>query len=256
MPTNLLVTVRNLQQRKGRKKSPLAIAEGVRLVEEALAAGVPITGVLVAKGFGTNARDAALLADLGRRAVPIETLAARDLLALSDTTTPQGILAVVEPPHWTLNDIQPGPRAPVVVLDAVQDPGNAGTLLRTAHALGAAGVVLLKGTADVSHPKVLRAGMGATFRLRAAATDVPGLEAWVREHRVTLWVTAMDGVPLARATVPERLAIVVGNEGAGVRPAVNALAAERVAIPLARGAESLNVGVAAGIVLYAVTRGY
>jgi TrmH family RNA methyltransferase len=256
MPNNLLVTVRNLQQRKGRRKSPLAIAEGVRLVEEAVAAGVPITGALVAKGFGATPRDAALLADLARRAVPIETIAARELLALSDTITPQGILAVVEPPHWTLDDIQPAARAPVLVLDAVQDPGNAGTLLRTAHALGAAGVVLLKGSADANHPKVLRAAMGATFRLRIAATDVPGLEAWVGAHRVTLWVTAAEGVPLARAAVPERLAIVVGNEGAGVRPAVQALAAECVAIPLARGAESLNVGVAAGIVLYAVTRGY
>jgi len=172
MPKNLLSTVRNLQQRKGRRKSPLAVAEGVRLVEEALAAGVAVEGALVAKGFGDSPREAALLADLGRRAVEVETVAERTLLELADTATPQGILAVVTPRQWDLRDVVPAKGSPVLVLDAVQDPGNTGTLLRTAFSLGAAGAILLKGSADPSHPKVLRAAMGASFRLPAATADV------------------------------------------------------------------------------------
>ena len=253
MAKNLLAAVRNLQQRKGRRKSPLAVAEGVRLCEEALAAGVTIEGVLVAKTFGNGGREAQLLADLGRHAVPIETVAERTLLELADTTTPQGILAVVAPPHWALDAIQPGVRSPVLVLDAVQDPGNVGTLLRTAFALGAAGAILLKGSADLHHPKVMRGAMGASFRLPTAMADVPELKAWLAAAKATVWVTASAGTPLGRAKPAERLAIVVGNEGAGVSREVDALATERVAIPLARGAESLNVAVAAGIVLHAVT---
>ncbi|HEY2825863.1 MAG TPA: RNA methyltransferase [Gemmatimonadales bacterium] len=254
MTKNLVVTVRNLQQRKGRRKSPLAVAEGVRLVEEALAAGVTIEGALVTAGFGESPRDAALMADLARRAVPMETVTERVLLELADTTTPQGILAVVTPPQWPLADILPAARAPVLVLDAVQDPGNVGALLRTAHGLGAAGTILLKGSADPTHPKVLRAAMGASFRLKTATADIGAFVAWVAAAQVIVWATDTEGVPLGRAKAPDRLAIVVGNEGAGVRPEVRALAAERVAIPLARGAESLNVAVAAGIVLHAVTR--
>jgi TrmH family RNA methyltransferase len=254
MPKNLLTTVRNLQQRKGRRKSPLAVAEGVRLVEEALSAGVAVEGALVAKGFGDSPREAALLADMDRRGVAVETVAERTLLELADTTTPQGILAVVTPRHWELKDVVPSKGSPVLVLDAVQDPGNTGTLLRTAFSLGAAGAILLKGSADPSHPKVLRAAMGASFRLPAATADVDEFKAWVVAQRATVWATAANGVSLAPTTAPERLAIVVGNEGAGVRDEVLALAAARVAVPLARGAESLNVAVAAGIVLYAVTR--
>lgn len=255
MAKSLLVTVRNLQQRKGRRKSPLAVAEGVRLCEEALAAGVTIEGVLVAKTFGSGGREARLLADLARHAVPIETLPERALLELADTTTPQGILAVVSPRQWTLADIMPARRAPVLILDGVQDPGNAGTLLRTAFALGAAGAILLKGSADPHHPKVLRGAMGASFRLPTATADTPELATWVGAVKAGVWITTAAGTPLDRAQVPERLAIVVGNEGAGVRAEVDALATERVAIPLARGAESLNVAVAAGIVLHEVVRG-
>jgi len=148
----------------------------------------------------------------------------------------------------------------------VQDPGNVGTLIRTAHALGAAGTIVLRGSADPVSPKALRAAMGATFRHPVVALDDAAFIAWARRHDVTLWATAADGVaiertlPVAEAAKREAgaappVAVIVGNEGAGIRPALNAVAARRVAIPLAQGAESLNVAVAAGILLYEVLRG-
>jgi TrmH family RNA methyltransferase len=254
MASNLVTEVRNLQRRKARKRRGLAVAEGVRLVEEALAAGVPFRGVLASGGVRDAPRGEALLADLASHAVPIEEIPKRELDRLADTDSPQGILAVIDPPRWTLADVHPAEGHPLLVLDGVQDPGNVGALLRTAHALGSPGAILLPGTADLANPKVMRAAMGASFRLPAAPAQDGELAKWVSEHDVTLWAAATDGTPLARLTSPERPAVVVGNEGAGVRPFVRSLAQQRVAIPLARGVESLNVAVAAGILLYEVQR--
>ncbi len=222
----------------------------MRLVEEALGAGVPFRGVLVARDFGDTPRTARLLRDLAAHAVAIEDVADHTLARLADTDTPQGVLAVLEPPSWTWDRIPLAPGAPVLVLDGVQDPGNVGTLLRTAFALGAGGALFLPGTADLTNPKVIRAGMGATFRLPGAPVTPEELRAWVERERATVWAAAAEGTPLARVPRAERLVLIVGNEGAGIRPAVDALASVRVAIPLARGAESLNVAVAAGIILH------
>jgi TrmH family RNA methyltransferase len=155
--------------------------------------------------------------------------------------------------------MEPGNGA-VLVLDAVQDPGNVGTMLRTAFALGAAGVVALPGTAELGNPKVLRGSMGALFRFPAVPAAHEEFLAWADAGRVALWLTASDGEPLAAAVArrgagPNPVAIVVGNEGAGVSERLASAAAMRVGIPLAPQAESLNVGVAAGILLYEVLRG-
>lgn len=255
MASQLVTTIRNLHLRKGRRRRGLTLAEGVRLVEEALDAGVPLRGVVVAADFPGTGRADALLREVAGRAVPIEQVPARVFRELASVETPQGVLAVVEHPAWTFDHLQPGRGRPVLVLDAVQDPGNVGTLLRTAFALGAAGAVLLRGSADLQNPKVVRAGMGATFRLPVVAAEPAEFAAWARREAVRVWATAADGTPLQRATAPERLAVAVGNEGSGIRPSVRELAELQVAVPLARGAESLNVAVAAGILLYEVIRG-
>ena len=231
------------------------MAEGVRLVEEALEAAVPLRGVVVAADFPGTARADALLREIAGRAVPFEQVPVRLFRELAGAETPQGVLAVIEHPTWTFDQLDPGRGRPVLVLDAVQDPGNVGTLLRTAFALGAAGAVLLRGSADLQNPKVLRAGMGATFRLPIVSATPAECVAWARRTSVHVWTTAAEGTLLQRATAPERLALVVGNEGAGIRPELRECAELQVAVPLARGAESLNVAVAAGILLYEVIRG-
>jgi TrmH family RNA methyltransferase len=165
---------------------------------------------------------------------------------------------VIEPKHWTLADIRLLPGVTALVLDGVQDPGNVGTMLRTALALGAAGVVALKGTADLTNPKVIRGGMGASFRLPAVPAAPEELVAWARLQRGQIWVADMAGESPDR--LPHRspnrppILLVVGNEGAGVGPIVDAAADRRIGISLAPGVESLNVAVAAGILLHEVTR--
>ena len=187
----------------------------------------------------------------------LEALDDRALAELADTEHPQGIVAVIEPRAWTLADLatrDPRP-ATFLILDAVQDPGNVGTILRSAFALGAAGVIALPGTADLHNAKVLRGSMGAAFTLpNLHASDADFLD-WVGTANVTLWATAMDGVDLRVAPRPAGpLALLLGNEGAGVRGDLAAKARTRVAIPIRPGAESLNVAAAAAIFLWESSR--
>lgn len=254
----LLTTIRDLARRRGRERRGLALAEGVRLIEEAVAAAIPIRGAAVSPALEGTTRGKALKLALAGRGVRMVEVAPAELDALADTEHPQGVVAVVEPRVWSLADVPVLPGGVVLVLDAVQDPGNVGAMLRTALGLGAAGLVALKGTAELTNPKVLRGSMGAGFRLPAVASDADALLAWATEHGVELWAAAADGVPLGggkRGGGPRPpLALVVGNEGAGVGDALAQAARRRVAIPLAPGVESLNVAVAAGILLYEVMR--
>ena len=145
----------------------------------------------------------------------VEIVDDRALGELADTEHPQGVLAVIEPREWFLDDIALEPRSAVLVLDAVQDPGNVGTMLRTALALGAAGVVALPGTADLSNPKVIRGSMGAFFRFPCVATDADTLSIWAGNHgAVSGHRGRRPACPRGARTAP--LLLVLGNEGAGV----------------------------------------
>ena len=252
----LLTTIRDLARRRGRERRGLALAEGVRLVEEALAANVPVRGAAVSPALEGTPRGSALKIALEARGIPVVAVTSPELDELADTEQPQGVVAVVEPRVWALDDIPTPAGSVVIVLDGVQDPGNVGTILRTALALGAAGMVALKGTAELTNPKVLRGSMGAAFRLPATSSDAAAFVGWAGVRGVELLVAAADGEPLARQARARRapLGLVLGNEGAGVGPVLAAAAPRRVAIPLAPGVESLNVAVAAGILLYEVTR--
>jgi TrmH family RNA methyltransferase len=258
MSSSLQTLIRDLHRRRGRERRGLALAEGVRLVEEALASAITLQGAVASPALESTTRGKALKATLLTHRVQVEDLTDSELDGLADTEHPQGIIAVIEPKRWTLSDIRMNPGATILVLDGVQDPGNVGTMLRTALGLGAAGLVALKGTADLTNPKVIRGAMGASFRLPTVAAAPDEFVVWARLQRAQIWIADAGGETGDRlsprhATGPP-VALVVGNEGAGVGPSVNAAADRRIAVPLARGVESLNVAVAAGILLYEVTR--
>ncbi len=255
MATALPTLIRDLHRRRGRERRGLALAEGVRLVEEALASGVAVEGAVVAPALEATPRGRALRAALERAGVRVEAVADQELADLAATEHPQGVVAVVTPRPWSLDGICLAPGAALLVLDAVQDPGNVGTMLRTAQGLGAAGVVALPGTADLTNPKVVRGSMGALFRFPCVATTPEALLGWLAAQRAELWVAAADGQPLARTGEPRPPgALVVGPAGAGGGPALAARAHRAVGIPLAPGCESLNVAVAAAILLHEVLR--
>lgn len=251
---SLLSTIRDLHRRRARERRGLTLAEGVRLIEEALAAELPIRGAVTSQALEATPRGAALKARLQRAKVPMEGVDEDTLNELAGTEAPQGIVAVVEPRRWTLDDLHPGPADVVLVLDAVQDPGNVGALARTALGLGAVGLVALPGTADLHNPKALRGSMGALFRLPAVMAELPAFITWARGSGVALWTTASDGMIVRRVERAGAIALVLGNEGGGVRPELAAVAERSVAVPLSGGVESLNVAVAAGILLYEVRR--
>lgn len=249
----LLTTIRDLHRRKGRERRGLALAEGIRLVEEMLAAEVACKGAVVSPALSATPRGLELRHRLAARAIDLVEVSDADLAGLAATEHPQGVVAVYQQPEISLEQIVVAPHHPLVVLDGVQDPGNVGTIARTALAFGAAGIVALPGTADLANPKVVRGAMGALFRLPALHAEIPALLAWLEAHDVALWATAMTGSPIGTAGAG-RIALVLGNEGAGISAELLARADRTVSIPIAPAAESLNVAAAAAIFLYQVTR--
>jgi RNA methyltransferase, TrmH family len=255
MSSSLQTLIRDLHRRRGRERRGLALAEGVRLVEEAIAAGISIRGVIASPALESTTRGKALKAALSERGLRIEELADGELVDLADTEHPQGVVAVIEPKRWSLSDLRMRAGGAVLALDGVQDPGNVGTMIRTALGLGALGLVALKGTADLANSKVIRGAMGASFRLPAATASAEELIAWARLQRGEIWLADRSGrSPRQLDSGPHRpgIVLVVGNEGAGVGQALDAAADQRIAVPLRNAVESLNVAVAAGILLYEV----
>jgi TrmH family RNA methyltransferase len=246
--------IRDLHRRRGRERRGLALAEGVRLVEEVLAAKVPCRAALTSPALEATDRGRSLKRSLEARGVAVTTAADDELAKLAATEHPQGVLAVIAPKSWTLADLAVSQTSVVVILDAIQDPGNVGAICRTALALGAAGVVALPGTAELTNPKTLRSSMGAMFRLPVVSADETEVEDWLRRSGITTAATAADGQPFDRLALPRPLALVLGNEGSGLTSGLGRNATLRLAIPLAGAAESLNVAVAAGIFLHGVCR--
>jgi TrmH family RNA methyltransferase len=249
----LLSTARDLRRRKARERRSMFVVEGVRAAEELLRSPLEIHAALVAPQLDDAPRGAALYAALHARGIPVEEIAAREFASAAETESPQGVLVMARVPERTLEDI---PRADgiVLVLDAVQDPGNVGTILRTAHALGALATIALSGTVDLWNAKVIRSAMGAHFTHLAMDATWDELTAFLERTQMELWAAAADGQSVRDVTRPWRVALALGNEGAGVSQGVAASARRRVGIPLAGGAESLNVAVAAGILLYTMSR--
>lgn len=250
----LLTLARDLKRRKARERRALFVAEGVRSVEELLRSSLRIRGALVTAALRESAHGEGLLAALDAKGVPHEVVSDGEFLSAADTEHPQGVLAIAEVPALTFDAL--GPRLAsttrLLVLDAIQDPGNTGALVRTAAALGAAAVIALPGTADLWNAKAVRAAAGAHFRMPTVHGTVAGLLSFLRSQDTALWGAAADGTPVDAARPPQRLALAVGNEGAGLSVAVRAGCERIVALPMAPDVESLNVAVAAGIALYAL----
>lgn len=255
MSNGLLSTVRDLARRKARRRRELTVAEGIRLVEEVLDADADVRGIVTAPMLEASERGRALKVRLGGLSATAVEVTDTQLVELAGTEHPQGVLAVVRPPVHTLEDIVVSPGCPVLVIDAVQDPGNVGALCRTAWGLGSAGVVALPGTGDLYGPKALRGSMGALFHLPAVRSDGDELLSWLQKHGVELVVATSTGTPVRDQKLGTRsIALVVGNEGAGPHSTLIEHAGATVAVPLAPSVESLNVAVAAGILLHEVVR--
>jgi TrmH family RNA methyltransferase len=245
--------VRKIQaQAKARREEGSFIAEGVRLVEEALQSGweaplVLYTTPLIDRGV-------ALVAAWQTAGVPVEEVSPHVLAAASDTQSPQGVLAVLKVRALPL------PEKPtfLLVADGVRDPGNLGTILRTALAAGVQAVLLPPGAVDSWSPKVVRAAMGAHFHLPIVSLDWAAIASLVHPAEgPALQVLLADsggGIPHTSADLQKPLALVIGSEAEGVGAPAAALADGRVHIPMPGAAESLNAAVAAAVLMFEVAR--
>jgi TrmH family RNA methyltransferase len=235
--------------------------EGPHLLEEALRAGLRVKTIFVAQGPNREPdRELERLLDALR--VPPETeilrLPAKLLDSALATETPQPIAALVEPPEWTWPHIlgaRPKGAELVVVLAGIQDPGNLGTILRSAEAFGATGVVSLPGTVSAWNPKAVRASAGSVFRVPLLAVSQQECLEKLHEAGVKILATTVHAAqPAERVNMAGPVALIIGNEGNGVANDLAAKADARITIPCPGPVESLNAAVAASVLLYEAAR--
>ena len=240
------------RERKYRRSTGEMLCEGEKMLQEAVASGAQIQTLLVREGR-EDCLPAGLLAQLEQSGTALYSAPDALFCTASGVETPQGVIFSCVQPQWGADALDG--KNQVLLLDGLQDPGNLGTILRTAEAFALGAVVLCEGCADPFSPKVVRSTMGAVFRLPCVRLPLAEAVTHVREQGMAVYATALhaDSVPLG--TVPlGHAAVIIGSEGRGVTPQAIEISDKRVIIPMHGRAESLNAGVAAAIVIYEMTR--
>ena len=237
-------------KRKEREASGRYIIEGVRLVEEALGRADDCCYLLYSEPL--TARAEKLVRDFRKKGVSVEEITPQLMDSIAGTESPQGVLAVMRAVSL------PIPEKPdfLLIADGLQDPGNLGTLFRTAAAAGADGVLLMPGCADVYNPKVIRSGMGTHFRLPIRQMEWDEAEAYLRAvPGMRILAADLDGaVSCWKTDLRGPVALIIGSEGNGPCDRALSLADGRILIPMPGAVESLNAGIAAGILIFEVVR--
>lgn len=242
--------IKELQKNgKARRTQGLFVAEGTRVVSE-----VPkdyLEMLCVSQSY-----EEAHAVSLEEAGVPVQVLSDSRFRALSDTKSPQGILAVVRQKPWSEDDLFRDPAPLLLVLENLQDPGNAGTILRTAEAAGCAGIILTEGTVDLYSPKTARSTMGAIFRLpHITVRDIAEASKILKKHGVRSFAASLkESADCYGCDYRGGTAFFIGNEGSGLTDEAEKLADTRIRIPMAGQTESLNAAMAAGILLYEAVR--
>ena len=245
----LLKEVRKAIVRGASTEQGFAVAESFHLLEEALRSDCEISAVFAAESVRTAVESHVR----GLKKIRVIVLDDDLFRGIAATESSQGVLALVRPPQWTVEQLFRG-HSLTVVLDGLQDPGNAGTILRAAEAFGATGVAFLKGTVSPYNPKCLRASAGSIFRVPLVpALDQHLLLAAAEQRHIELFALMPKGsLELGEANLSRKCAVIVGSEGRGVSERLRAKAVD-VRIPTV-GVESLNAALAAGIALYAARK--
>lgn len=228
---------KKLHTRKGRENTNTFLIEGFHIVEEAFLSGWTMKELIIQEGVSlpTWVND-----------IPVTVVKDTIFTTISQTDAPQGIAAVVS--MRELFDIK---QSPVLIVDAVQDPGNLGTIIRTADAAGFSEVILGEGTVDAFNHKVIRATQGSLFHIPIRIARLEEEIASLKKAGFEIWVTALeDAFHYTEVKPTLKTGLIVGNEGSGVRTQIMELADKRVTIPIYGKAESLNVSVASGILMY------
>lgn len=237
-----------LGRSKERREAGAFVAEGVRLVEEAVKANWNCRFALCDETL--NERGKLQVESLRSRGVDVEEVSTSVMKSISETEAPQGILAVLEFSNLPL------PRSSnfILIPDQIRDPGNLGTLLRSAAASGVQAVLIPPDTTDAFAPKVLRSGMGAHFRLPIHSLTWEEIEKVIKLEGLQVYVADMDGRSCWETDLHQPVALVIGSEADGASDSARKLANGKISIPMAGEVESLNAGVAGSVLMFEVMR--
>jgi TrmH family RNA methyltransferase len=229
--------------RSGRTPAGLVAIEGEHLVTEAVRSHLRFASIFLRDGYAPRIE---LPEDAEHLLLPPVVFA-----SAVATEQPQGIAALVHPPSFSADSIFRAQASLILVLAGLQDPGNVGTLLRSAEAFAATGALLLPGTASPWNPKALRASAGSAFRVPALNVDEGEALALLAQHNVpAIAAIARDGTPISEAPLAGSAALLIGNEGAGLSDTLIAAAVHRTTIPMPGNVESLNAAIAGSLLLY------
>ncbi|HHV64334.1 MAG TPA: RNA methyltransferase [Peptococcaceae bacterium] len=257
-----------LQTNKGRKEYKEYLIEGKRFVQEALLRKAEICKLYFCPTFlkpsaseqdrdGTALNISNLVGQARELTIPVEEVSETVLRKISATEEPQGIVAIVKQPSSTWEDIKVTSKTILLIVDNIQDPGNLGTILRTALAADVRQIILTKGTVDLYNPKVLRSTMGAVFSQVILKDKNPQeIVDFVKRKNCTLAVSTMEGISVFKedASSYHPIALVIGNEAIGPSAYFLEKADKKLSIPMFNKVESLNAAMAAGIFLYELRR--
>lgn len=238
-----------MKKAKERKEQGLFVVEGVKMFGEAPREW--LAGVYVSEQFVSNEEHRKLLSD-----VPYEIVADSVFRAVSDTQTPQGILAVVRMPKYTMDDMLRGDQTHLLILESVQDPGNLGTMVRTGEGAGITGVVMNRTTVDLFNPKTIRSTMGSIYRVPfVVADDLEQTLQMLKKKGVRLYAAHLKGQKQYDAfDYTEATGFLIGNEGNGLSDEIANAADSYIRIPMEGQVESLNAAISASLLMYECNR--
>lgn len=249
----LVKSLARLKERRGRTAAKLILIEGGRELGRAASAGVTIDQVVLAPDLA-DAADRTLAAGLAASGAELVEMGAAAFGRVSMRRHPDGLVGVAPIPSRPLDALAPGPNPLVLVIDAVEKPGNVGAMMRTADAAGADAVIVAAESADLWNPNVIRASQGAVFTVAVAAASATATLDWIRRHDLQLVAASPEaGRSLWDADLTTGTAIAIGSEDTGLSPGFRSPAGT-VAIPLAGSSDSLNASVAAAVMLFEAVR--
>jgi TrmH family RNA methyltransferase len=245
----------SLKQKKFRDRTGTYLAEGIRLVEEALYANVPMEALLFSGDLESGKFDKIINRGAGN-GVPMYEVTDPIMEHIADTKTPQGVIAVLKKTEGDADAFVAKKENPLyLVLDGIQDPGNMGTMIRTADAVGATGVLVDRTCVDVYNPKVVRATMGSLFHLPVFEVDLREMLPRLKEQGVSVVGAAVDAEETVfQANLTGAVAMVIGSEAHGLSEEIADFLDKEITLPMPGQAESLNAAVAASVMLYEALR--
>lgn len=244
----IIKNIRKLKDKKYRDEKNEFIIEGIKIIEEAMEENAVIKKIVVCDECSSN-----LPQDLLYKIAKFDVIYVPEKIfkIITDVNNPQGILAVVEKNNnkeinYNSNFF--------LVLDNIQDPGNMGTILRTADSINLKQIIVAKGSSDCYNPKVVRSTMGAIFRVNVIECDLVKTIKELKKHKIKIFATDLNTENSIYDVKYEKTAVIIGNEANGVSDAVLDISDEKIKIPMLGRTESLNAGVATGIIVYEAMR--